>query len=246
MPDVLLVEDDLTIGRTLESVLTANRYHVHWALDGESAIAAADEVAYDLILLDLGLPDMDGVDTCRVLRERQPGAVIVILTARDEEIDVVVGLDAGADDYLTKPVRLSELLARIRAHLRRGSAGSPVGDSATNSGAGSAHRIHRVGDLQVDADARRACIGDREVVLRAKEFDLLARLASEPRTAISREVLMSDVWDEHWHGSTKTLDVHVAMLRRKLSATAGEIGLPAPDIVTLRGRGYRIQPAHDA
>jgi DNA-binding response OmpR family regulator len=233
MSRVLLVEDDPTIGRALQSALAAHRYDVHW----EQTVAGARTVttgnSFDLILLDLGLPDGDGVDLCRQIRSSQPASVIVILTARDDEIDIVVGLEAGADDYITKPFRLVELLARLRAHLRRGPSSS------------TAPTIRRVGALAVDVAARRAWVGPRELVLRAKEFDLLARLAAEPGVAVSRDTLMSDVWDEHWHGSTKTLDVHIAALRRKL-ADAYVIEHetdPAPYLVTLRGRGYRLETA---
>src|SRR5262249_9989793 len=155
-----------------------------------------------LVLLDLGLGDLDGVEVARRIRGLRPGTVIVMLTARGEEIDVVVGLDAGADDYLVKPFRMAELLARVRAHLRRGPAGEPRRG-----------QVRDVGALRIDAGARRAFVGDVEVELRTKEFDLLARLAEDAGTAVRRETLMADVWDENWFGSTKTLDVHVAALR---------------------------------
>jgi DNA-binding response OmpR family regulator len=148
-----------------------------------------------------------------------------MMTRRNEEIDVVVGLEAGADDYLTKPVRLAELLARIRAHLRRGTT------TSTQS-------TLTAGDLLLDTTSRRASVADQEIVMRAKEFDLLARLLAEPGVAISRETLMSDVWDEHWFGSTKTLDVTIATLRRKL--TDANTTAAMPRIVTLRGHGYRL------
>jgi DNA-binding response OmpR family regulator len=225
---LLLVEDDQTIGGVLESSLRMHGYQVSWVTTGNAGLAEADRAEFDLMLLDLGLPDLDGVEVCRRLRGVAPQAVLVMLTARREEMDVVVGLDAGADDYLTKPVRLGELLARIRAHLRRGPAASSDGPPQI-----------AVGELRVDVAARRVSVAGVEVSLRAKEFDLLARLAQEPGVAVSRETLMSEVWDEHWYGSTKTLDVHVAALRRKLAT--GVPAASAPRISTLRGHGYRLE-----
>ena len=238
MAQVLVVEDDETIGRTLTSSLGVHGHTARWVMTGAAALSAAEQRPFDLALLDLGLPDMDGVDVCRRLRAAQPGCVLVVLTARDEEIDVVVGLEAGADDYLTKPFRLAELLARVAAHLRRGPATAHP-DGPTDS------EVLLVGALQVDGVARRAYLGNVEIVLRAKEFDLLARLAAEPGAAITRSVLMADVWDENWFGSTKTLDVHMAALRRKLAAAAAGCGQRAPEIVTLRAHGFRLEPAPD-
>ena len=227
-----MVEDDETIGRVLSSSLRTHGHSAQWVTTGGAALSAAAE-PFDLTLLDLGLPDMDGVDLCRRLRVAQPGCVLVVLTARDEEIDVVLGLEAGADDYLTKPFRLAELLARVQAHLRRG----PVAGGRSAIGA-----VFTVGALQVDGAARRAWLGAIEITLRAKEFDLLARLSAEPGAAISRSALMADVWDENWFGSTKTLDVHIAALRRKLALAATEHGGGAPKITTLRSHGFRLEP----
>ena len=228
MSRLLVVEDDATIGGVLESSLRRHGYQVRWERTGAGGLAAASAEDFDLVLLDLGLPDLDGIEVCRRVRAGQSSAVLVILTARHEEMDVVVGLEAGADDYLTKPVRLAELLARVRAHLRRG----PV--------AGATVAAIEVGPLRVDLAARRVQLDGREVALRAKEFDLLARLAEAPGVAVSRDELMSEVWDAHWYGSTKTLDVHIAALRRKL---AGAASAPerAPRISTLRGHGYRLE-----
>jgi DNA-binding response OmpR family regulator len=230
MAHLLVVEDDDTIGALLVDGLQANGHQVSWARDGRSALREAGAHDFELVLLDLGLPDLDGVHVCRQLRTAVPAAVLVILTARDAEIDVVVGLDAGADDYLTKPFRYTELLARIRAHLRRG----PLQ-------AASAH-AHVVGELVVDTAARVVTYQGRSLELRSREFDLLARLAADADAAVSRDSLMADVWDEHWYGSTKTLDVHIGILRRKLADAAGGAATASalPTITTLRGYGYRL------
>ncbi len=225
---VLLVEDDASIGEALVSSLRSHAYDVAWESTGAGGLARAAAGAIDLVLLDLGLPDLDGVEVCRQLRAAQPGCVLVMLTARSGEMAVVAGLEAGADDYLVKPVRLAELHARIRAHLRRGGSGTtgPV--------------VRAVGDLVVDVARHRVTVAGGEVHLRPKEFDLLARLAAQPEVAHSREQLMADVWDENWFGSTKTLDVHVAALRRKIQESGGSEPR-TPRIVTVRGHGYRLE-----
>ncbi|WP_308282681.1 response regulator transcription factor [Pseudonocardia nigra] len=226
---ILLIEDDSTIGEVLTSSLRSHAHEVMWERTGASGLARAAAGAVDLVLLDLGLPDLDGVEVCRQLRRAQPGCVLVMLTARGAEMDVVVGLEAGADDYLVKPVRLGELHARIRAHLRRNEATATVPP------------VRPIGDLVVDVPRRRVTVAGTELRLRAKEFDLLARLAAQPGVALSRETLMAEVWDEHWFGSTKTLDVHVAALRRKIGEIAAASGARVPEIVTLRGHGYRLE-----
>jgi DNA-binding response OmpR family regulator len=217
---ILVVEDDAIIGSELMKALSAGGYEASLATTGAAALADVRAHPPDLILLDLGLPDMEGVELCRRLRAVLPLTVIVVLTARTEEFEVVVALDAGADDYLTKPFRLTELVARIRAHLRR---------RATEPG----DRVISVGRLRLDLPARRAHIDGIEVLLRPKEFDLLAALVTRAGEVVTREQLMDEVWDENWFGPTKTLDVHVSTLRRKL----GSYG----QITTLRGRGYRYE-----
>jgi DNA-binding response OmpR family regulator len=216
---LLVVEDDEPIARPLCESLRAHGYEVTWVASGVDALAEAAEPV-DLVLLDLGLPDLDGLEVCRRLRDQQPQTEIIILTARRDEVDVVLGLDAGADDYLVKPFRLHELLARVRARLRRQPGGAEV---------------VTVGDLQVDFAARRVHVGELEVELRPKEFDLLALLVREAGRVVTRERIMSEVWDEHWFGSTKTLDIHVWALRRKLDQPGRE-----SHISTARGVGYRL------
>jgi DNA-binding response OmpR family regulator len=223
-PRILLVEDDPTIHRHLRDALAGEGYEIGEASDGAEALAELAGVPPDLVLLDLGLPDMDGVDLCRIIRQTVPGTTIVVLTARDEEIDVIVGLDAGADDYLSKPFRLAELLARVRAHLRRAGSDADADDAPIV-----------VEDLQVDRAARKVFIAGDELALRPKEFDLLVLLAAQAGRAVTRERIMSEVWDEHWFGSTKTLDMHISALRRKLGPGVGG----KDRIDTLRGVGYR-------
>jgi DNA-binding response OmpR family regulator len=226
---VLVIEDDEVIRDTLRLALNAAGYEVVVAAAAAPAVAARAR-GPELVLLDLGLPDADGFSTCRTLRALLPDAVIIVLTARHDEIDVIAGLESGADDYLLKPFKVVELLARIRAHLRRARSDEP-GQS-----------LIEVGDLRVDPRARTAHLGDAEVRLRNREFDLLARLASDSNQAVSRARLMADVWDDQWEGSTKTLDVHVLGLRRKLADAAERDGhAAAPLIVTLRGHGYRLE-----
>jgi DNA-binding response OmpR family regulator len=222
-PAVLLVEDDETIGRSLAQALASQGYEVTLAVDGASARSAFAGSVPDLVLLDLGLPDVDGVELCREFGSAVPSLPILVLTARHEEADIVVSLDAGAVDYVTKPFRLAELLARVRAHLRR-----PEPSEAERT---------VVGELEIDHDARRVWIGGEELTMRPREFDLLALLALEAGRVVTRERIMDEVWDEHWYGSTKTLDVHISAVRRKLAAS----GVAAIPLITALPRvGYRL------
>ncbi|MBD0739286.1 DNA-binding response regulator [Streptomyces sp. CBMA29] len=229
----MVIEDDATIGRHLDAGLRGHGYRSTWCRTGTSGIAQARAVRPDAVLLDLGLPDMDGIDVARALRAEFPGLLVVVLTARGDDIDVVAGLDAGADDYLTKPFTLTVLLARLRAHLRRR---PPDRDRRREP--------VRLGDLTVDLSARRCLLGEAEIPLRPKEFELLAVLARHAGAALSRETLMARVWDENWFGPTKTLDVTLASLRQRLQqAAATAPTVPRmPTVTTLRGHGYRLDP----
>ena len=218
---ILVVEDDDMIATSLLRALSANGYEAERACTGSDALKLFS--VFDLVVLDLGLPDIDGLEVCRAIRALDATLPIVILTARQDEIDIVIGLDAGAVDYVTKPFGLSEFLARLRVQLRRVES--------------SDRAIIVIGDLSVDPEARRAFLAGVELELRAKEFDLLVMLASEAGKAIPRDRIMSEVWDEHWFGSTKTLDVHLASLRRKLGEEPGQ----KSRISTLRGVGYRFE-----
>jgi DNA-binding response OmpR family regulator len=222
---ILLVEDDERISEPLVRVLVSEGFSVIHVDGGKAALDSVEQARPDLVLLDLTLPDIDGLDVCRKLRADIPDLPIVMLTARAEEMDVIVGLGAGADDYIAKPFRLAELIARVRARLR-------VVEQTTRAtpmleGAG----------LRVDRDARRTFAGDREIELTSKEFDLLALLMSRPGVTFTREQIMNQVWDEHWWGSTRTLDTHVSTLRKKI----GDDSDPPSIVVTIRGVGFRFQ-----
>ena len=220
MTRVLLAEDDPTISEPLARALRREGYDVDVCPDGRVALEAVGENP-DLVLLDLGLPYVDGLEVCRRLRADGRTVPVLILTARADEVDTVVGLDAGADDYVTKPFRLAELLARVRALLRRNS-GEPAAD----------------GDLvRIDTEARRAYFGEDELQLTAKEFDLLRVLVREQGKVVSREQLMREIWETAWFGSTKTLDMHISVLRRKL----GDDAARPKFIATVRGVGFRFE-----
>ena len=217
---LLVVEDDDTIAIPLVEGLDRAGFTTHRVATGTEALAAV--AGADLIVLDLGLPDMDGSEVCR--RIRAVSAVpIIIVTARGDESDRVLGLELGADDYVVKPFGMRELTARVRAVARRSAPGS--------SGEGPA--AQRLGPLEIDRRTRRVSIDGGEVALTPKEFDLLCLLGEDAGAVVSRQQIMSDVWDPHWYGPTKTLDVHVASLRKKL----GDPGL----IETVRSVGFRLR-----
>jgi two-component system, OmpR family, response regulator RegX3 len=217
---LLLVEDDDAIAEPLVKGLRREGYSTTRVATGADALAA-EEV--DLVLLDLGLPDLDGYEVCRRIRAVSDVPIIVI-TARGEEVDRVIGLELGADDYLVKPFGFRELVARIRAVTRR---------ADTRGSADAAPEVLVNGELEVDLRTRRAVIDGTELSLTRKEFDLLALLATDPGALRSRDEILEEVWDPHWYGPTKTLDVHIAALRRKL----GDPTL----IETVRGVGFRLR-----
>ena len=219
MTRVLLAEDDPAISEPLARALRREGYLVDVREDGEAALEAAKENP-DLVVLDLGLPKIDGLEVCRRLRAEQRTIPVLILTARAEEVDTVVGLDAGADDYVTKPFRLAELLARVRALLRRGAEEKEPSNEL----------------VRIDTQARRVFFDGEELQLTAKEFDLLRVLVREQGKVVSREKLMAEVWQTGWFGSTKTLDMHVSVLRRKIGDDANQPRF----ITTVRGMGFRF------
>jgi two-component system, OmpR family, response regulator RegX3 len=222
---LLLVEDDKAIADTLVEGLTAAGHTVVHVSTGAAALA---ERGHEMVLLDLGLPDMDGRDVCRELRQRSSSTPIIMLTARSEEFDRVLGLELGADDYVTKPFSLRELVARIRAVGRRTQDGSGAVEDHDPSGK------QTIGPMELDRRTRRVRIGTEEISLTAKEFDLLAFLANDVGAVHTRTEILETVWDAHWYGPTKTVDAHVASLRKKL----GDHGW----IEAVRGVGFRLEP----
>jgi DNA-binding response OmpR family regulator len=221
---ILVVEDDRVIAEGLVEELQTQGYRPRLARTGRDAIETARTEPPDAVVLDLGLPDLDGVFVCRTLRRALPTMPIVILTARDADVDIVVGLDAGATDYVTKPFSAHVLLARLRAHLRG------VESNASNELV--------FGELRIDVDGLRVFVGSAEVPLRPKEVALLVRLASSPGRVLSRDQLLDDVWEMSWDSGTKTVEVHIHALRRKLGPRADG----RPWISTVRSFGYRFEP----
>lgn len=214
---LLVVEDDPTIGEPLRTGLEREGFEVDLVTTGNAALEAPPA---DLVLLDLGLPDIDGGVVCRELRARSSVPIIVV-SARGDEIDRVSLLELGADDYVVKPFGFRELTARVRAVLRRAKASEPA----------SVDDVLRVGDLTVDRRTRKVTLGEAPVSLTPKEYDLLSYLAADPGTVHTRDRIIGEIWDENWWGSTKTLDVHIASLRKKLGATT---------IETVRGVGFTM------
>jgi two-component system alkaline phosphatase synthesis response regulator PhoP/two-component system response regulator ResD len=217
---ILVVDDEPNITQLLKLYLSRSGFQVETAANGEEALRKTRSLRPDLIVLDLKLPDIDGLEVCRRVRA-ESDIPLIMLTARDEDIDKIVGLEMGADDYITKPFNPREVLARVRAVLRR-SEGRMRADGPI-----------RVGDLVVDTNRREAFIGDQPIQLRAKEFDLLATLARNAGIVLDRDRLLNQVWGYDFTGDTRTVDVHIAWLRQKLAGSRVEIQ-------TVRGAGYKL------
>jgi two-component system, OmpR family, alkaline phosphatase synthesis response regulator PhoP len=222
MKTILVVDDERNIVDLLRLYLEKEGFAVAAAFDGEEALVLHARHDPDLVILDLMLPRIDGFDVCREIRRRGDTPVLM-LTARSDDVDAIVGLELGADDYVTKPFNPRALVARVKAILRR--------TEATRRGG----RPMEVGSLRVDPRRREATVGERRLDLRAREFDLLAALARDPGVVLTRDALLDGVWGTDFPGETRTVDVHVAEVRKKL-------GHDGPPIETVRGHGYRLMP----
>ena len=219
---ILLVEDDPSVAASVIDGLINASMEVEHVATGKDAISKALSDDFELVLLDLGLPDMDGQDVCRTIRERST-TPIIILSARSEEIDRVLALEFGADDFMVKPFGMRELVARIRAVARRTGPADTAPSTATQE----------IGPINIDRRTQKVFVNGQDVYLTPKEFDLLAYLASDPGAVYRRNDIMSEVWDTNWYGTTKTVDAHIAALRKKL-------GNPEW-IEAVRGVGFRLQ-----
>jgi DNA-binding response OmpR family regulator len=219
--NVLVVEDEQSIAQLVRAYLLRDGYEVTWVRTGEAALEELGRHAVRIVVLDIGLPGIDGFEVCRELRART-GVPILILSARDDEADRVAGLEAGADDYVPKPFSPRELVARVKAILRRSSERS----------AAQGPEVLSAGDVQLDHASRTVTVGATPVVLTSREFDLLAALLAHPNVVLSRDRLLELAWGGEFPGGTRTVDVHVAQLRRKLDR---------PHLVeTVRGSGYKV------
>ena len=227
----LVVDDEVPLTEIVGSYLTREGFEVHAAHDGPGALALAGHVDPDVVVLDVGLPGIDGFEVCRRLRIFSD-AYVIMLTARDTEVDTVVGLSVGADDYITKPFSPRELVARIQAMLRRPrratrDVAEPVAERRPP---------RRIGAMRIDVDGREVCIDDSEIMLTRTEFDILDALSSRPGKVLGRRQLIEIVWGETWVGSDNIVDVHVGHLRRKLGDDPAE----SHYVTTVRGVGYRM------
>ena len=230
MPVILLVEDEETLSSALQFSLEREGFTVRTAADGLTGLAMSRELHPDLVLLDLMLPGIDGLEVCRRIRS-QSATPILMLTAKADEVDKIVGLELGADDYVTKPFSMRELLARIRAQLRRGELQKSSADSGKES------TVVAAGGLEMDLARRLALKGKTPVQLRPKEFDLLAFFLRSPGIVFSRETLLERVWGFDYVGDSRTVDVHVRWLREKIEDNPAE----PRNLLTVRGIGYKFE-----
>ena len=233
MPVILIVEDETALREALAYNLTRQEYTVEAVGDGPSALDAARRLHPDLILLDLMLPGLDGFEVCRILRQEM-NIPILILTARDDEIDRVIGLEIGADDYITKPFSMRELMARVKAHLRRERL---IRDEVSAEQETAPKNVLHFGNLELDLTRREVLLDKKPLALKPKEFDLLLFLARHHGQALSREFLLEQVWGWEFSGGTRTVDVHIHWLREKIETDPAQ----PTRIITVRGSGYRFE-----
>ncbi|BBX31024.1 two component transcriptional regulator [Mycolicibacterium mageritense DSM 44476 = CIP 104973] len=219
----LVVDDEEALAGVIASYLTREQFDVTVAHDGHDGVRLARDIDPDVVVLDLGLPGIDGVEVCRQLRTFSD-AYVVMLTARDTEVDTIVGLSVGADDYMTKPFSPRELVARVRAMLRRPRNAAPAADE------------RRFGALRIDVDGRQVFIDDEPILLTRTEFDVLAALSARPGVVLSRRQLLETVWEPTYVGNEHLVDVHIGHLRRKL----GDDPADPQYVITVRGVGYRM------
>jgi DNA-binding response OmpR family regulator len=233
MPTVLVVEDDTSLRETLVYNLKAQQFTVDAVGDGLAALETARRLHPDLILLDLMLPKLDGIEVCRILRQEM-NIPIIMLTARDDEIDRVIGLEIGADDYITKPFSMRELIARVKAHLRRERL---IREEVSSQQEVASGEVLTFGNLTLNLVRREVLLENVPIALKPKEFDLLLFLVQHRRQALSRQFLLERVWGWEFSGGTRTVDVHVHWLREKIEADPSN----PSRIVTVRGSGYSFE-----
>jgi DNA-binding response OmpR family regulator len=231
-PRILIVEDDSTLQETLKYNLEREGYQVNVVGDGIKALESARDIKPDLIIMDIMLPSMDGIEITRILRH-ESSVPILMLTAKDEEIDRVLGLEIGADDYLTKPFSMRELVARVKAQLRR----QRLVEHDLNQDRESEENILQSGNLTMDLNRREVSLDDQQVSLKPKEFDLLCYLVQHQGHVLSRDRILEKVWGWDYHGESRTVDVHIRWLRKKIEEDPSN----PKRILTVRGVGYRFE-----
>lgn len=225
MKKLLIVDDEVEIANSIQYVMNQEGFSTLLAHDGHKAILLVEAEKPDLIILDLMMPGLDGYEVCRRVRANDRKTPILMLTARTSEIDTVVGLELGANDYISKPVRIRELVARVKAHLRE----SPVATPSQPKGI-------RLGNLAIDMDSRTVQVGNQQIDLTFKEFELLAAMAKHPNRVFTRDQLFAQVWGSDFLGESRTVDVHIRYLREKLEENPSQ----PKHILTVRGVGYRL------